>query len=110
MPGMSVTPALMLATMSRSGATILRISIRERFIWKSSPSCASVGVLRISSSSASILSSNLDRTGKKLSTSEPMTRYTMTSWGEATWATGWRSSRSRVLARVGHSPRCTVTT
>ena len=45
MPGMSVTPALMLAIMSRSGATILRMSMRERFMSKSSPSWASVGCL-----------------------------------------------------------------
>ena len=59
----------MLAIMSRSGATILRMSMRERFIWNSSPSCASVGALRMSSSRVSILSSNSERTGKKLSTS-----------------------------------------
>ena len=59
--------------MSRSGATILRISMRERFIWNSTPSCSSVGALRMSSSRASILSSNLERTGKKLSTSDPTT-------------------------------------
>ena len=88
MPGTSVTPVLMVAIMSRSGATILRMSIRDRFIWKSSPSCASVGCFRTSSSRVSILSSNLERTGKKLSTSPPMTRYTTTSWGEATVFSG----------------------
>ncbi len=58
------------------------------------PAAASVGALRMSSSSVSIRSSNLERTGKKLSTSAPMTRYTMTSWGEAARCEGWRSSHS----------------
>ena len=110
MPGTSVTPALMLAIMSRSGAITLRISISARFMSKSSPSWASVGALRMSSSSVSIRSSKSERYGKKLSTSAPITRYTMTIWGEATWETGWRSSRSCTWARAGQSPRCTVTT
>ena len=69
MPGTSVTPALMLAIMSRCGAMTLRMSINVRFMSKSWPSCASVGVLRMSSSSASIRSSKSERYGKKPSTS-----------------------------------------
>ncbi len=99
----------MLAIMSRSGATILRMFISDRFIWNSSPSWASVGAFRMSSSNESILSSNLESTGKKLSTSPPTTRYTTTSCGEATVLSGWFSSHSRTCPTTGHFPRCTVT-
>ena len=95
MPGTSVTPALMLAIMSRWGATSLRTFMRARFMSKSSASWASVGALRMSSSSASIRSSKSDRYGKKPSTRELMMRYTMTIWGDAPWLAGWRSSPSR---------------
>ena len=66
--------------------------MRVRFISKSSPNCASVGFWRISSSSESMRSSKSDRTGKKLSTSAFMTRYTMTSWGAAISRTSGRRS------------------
>ena len=63
---------------------------------KSSPSWASVGALRMSSSSASIRVVELGRgTGRSLSTSELMMRYTMTIWGDAPCVAGWRSSPSR---------------
>jgi len=79
MPGTSATPELMLAIMSRWGAITLRISMSDRFMSKSSPSWASVGALRMSSSSASMRSSNFERTGKKVSTRALTTKYTITS-------------------------------
>ncbi len=109
---MSATPALMLAIMSRWGAMTLRISMSERFMSNSSPNCASVGAFRMSSSSSSMRSSNLDRTGKKLSTSALMTWYTITICGGdavVEWCNCSRRWRARAIGGQA-SPRCTVTT
>ena len=66
-PGASTSPDGQGANMSRWGVTTLRMAIRLRFMSNSTPSCASVGCFRISSSSSSIRSSNVVSTGKKLS-------------------------------------------